>query len=667
MTDQLEGGCACGAVRYRLTSAPMFVHCCHCRDCQRQAGSAFAINALIEADRFTVLSGETAAFGMPTDSGRPHRIHRCTACGTALWSEYGGRAALRFARVATLDDPAALTPTCTSTSARNCPGSYCPMACRPSRPITTPDPLAGGEPRTPPGAVRLSEALKTWPDPDGDDPTRHDVGVTRHLAWLLLAATLIRLAFAAALGLGVDESYMVASGRTLSLGYFDHPPASWWLAWAASHVAGNEAPIVVRLPFIALFALSTWLMTRLGAAIAGERAGLWAAVLLNLSPVFGVTTGTWVLPDGPLDCALLGAALCLVHALPARGRAALVWWAGAGLCAGLALFAKYSGALTLAGAFAYLLTSRDHRRWLAHPHPYLAALLAALVFSPVIVWNATHHWASFAFQGERAAAGTRFHPFGPLVVLGGEALFVLPWIWAPMMALFVIALRRGPAAWRSWLLACLAAPPILAFALIAAWSSQRVLFHWAAPGYLMLFPLLGAAVATRLSNPWVRRALRDTAVFVVLTVAIVGTQARFDWLHPAIARVARQDPDLEAIDWTSLRTGLAARGLLAPGTVVGVPDWRDAGKIAYALGPDVTVLCLNRDARQFGLANPPQGFIGQDVLLLVPEHAQRAVQALAPAFDSLAPLPPAPIRHAGRVLAEVAVLRGHRLRQWPPP
>jgi hypothetical protein len=110
VTDMLEGGCACGAVRYRLGSAPMFVHCCHCRDCQRQAGSAFAINALIEANRFTLLSGETAPSARPTDSGRPHLVHRCTTCGTALWSEYGGRDTIRFVRVATLDDPTALTP-----------------------------------------------------------------------------------------------------------------------------------------------------------------------------------------------------------------------------------------------------------------------------------------------------------------------------------------------------------------------------------------------------------------------------------------------------------------------------------------------------------------------------------------------------------------------------
>ena len=134
MTDKLEGGCACGAVRYRLGSPPMFVHCCHCRDCQRQAGSAFAINALIEADRFALLSGETAPFAMPTDSGRPHHIHRCTACGTALWSEYGGRATLRFARAATLDDPAALTPDVHIYVRSKLPSVALPV-CRPSRPV----------------------------------------------------------------------------------------------------------------------------------------------------------------------------------------------------------------------------------------------------------------------------------------------------------------------------------------------------------------------------------------------------------------------------------------------------------------------------------------------------------------------------------------------------
>jgi hypothetical protein len=110
MIAGMEGGCSCGAVRYRLTSAPMFVHCCHCLDCQRQTGSAFVLNALIETDRVELLSGAPQPTAMPTDSGRPHRIFRCPKCQTAVWSEYGGVAKLRFVRVGTLDRPAVLSP-----------------------------------------------------------------------------------------------------------------------------------------------------------------------------------------------------------------------------------------------------------------------------------------------------------------------------------------------------------------------------------------------------------------------------------------------------------------------------------------------------------------------------------------------------------------------------
>lgn len=107
--SELTGGCACGAVRYRMRTPPMIVHCCHCLDCQRQTGSAFVLNALIEADRVEV-QGATAVSRMPTDSGRPHEVIRCAACGTALWSEYGAGPILRFMRVGTLDEPSALPP-----------------------------------------------------------------------------------------------------------------------------------------------------------------------------------------------------------------------------------------------------------------------------------------------------------------------------------------------------------------------------------------------------------------------------------------------------------------------------------------------------------------------------------------------------------------------------
>jgi hypothetical protein len=109
MPQTFQGGCSCGAVRYRLNSEPMFVHCCHCRDCQRQTGSAFVINALIETDRITLLSGVPEPVAMGTDSGRPHDIYRCPSCRVALWSDYGRRA-MRFVRVGTLDNPTRIEP-----------------------------------------------------------------------------------------------------------------------------------------------------------------------------------------------------------------------------------------------------------------------------------------------------------------------------------------------------------------------------------------------------------------------------------------------------------------------------------------------------------------------------------------------------------------------------
>ena len=111
MAESYEGGCSCRAVRYRLTSRPPFVHCCHCRWCQRESGSAFALNALIESDRVVTLAGEPETVLTPSQSGKGQRIVRCPTCRVALWSHYGGAGGvLKFVRVGTLDEPAELPP-----------------------------------------------------------------------------------------------------------------------------------------------------------------------------------------------------------------------------------------------------------------------------------------------------------------------------------------------------------------------------------------------------------------------------------------------------------------------------------------------------------------------------------------------------------------------------
>lgn len=106
-----DGGCACGAVRYRVTSKPMIVHCCHCRWCQRETGASFALNAMIEADRVVVVRGVPELVNTPSNSGRGQNIMRCPICRVALWSHYsGGGDAICFVRVGTLDEPDRLPP-----------------------------------------------------------------------------------------------------------------------------------------------------------------------------------------------------------------------------------------------------------------------------------------------------------------------------------------------------------------------------------------------------------------------------------------------------------------------------------------------------------------------------------------------------------------------------
>jgi len=112
-SSSLQGHCACQNVRYRLSSKPMFVHCCHCRSCQRESGASYAVNALIESDRVELLEGELEEIPTPTASGRGQRILRCSSCKVALWSHYayaGIGERVRFVRVGTLEEPDGVPP-----------------------------------------------------------------------------------------------------------------------------------------------------------------------------------------------------------------------------------------------------------------------------------------------------------------------------------------------------------------------------------------------------------------------------------------------------------------------------------------------------------------------------------------------------------------------------
>ena len=486
-----------------------------------------------------------------------------------------------------------------------------------------------------------------------------------HVLILIAATFLARVVFASSLGLGIDESYTVATARHPQLSQFDHPPAAWWLVWGASQLFATERALPLRLPFIALFALTTWLMFRLTTRLFDERAGLWAAVTLNFAPVLAWTSGTWILPDGPLNAALVAGANAAAAALFGVRSAAPLWWLATGACAGLALLSKFHGAFLLAGIGLFLVTVPAHRRWLATPWPYAALLVAMAVCLPVIVWNAQHDWMALAFQGGRAHF-RGIDPWGLLAALAGEALYLLPWVWLPLVFCLVKAVARGPAEDRGWMVACLAIGPIVAFVVVAL-TGTRVLYHWAAPGYLMLFPLLGAEVAAAIANHsrYVRPWLIATATSLAVVLATVVLMAELPM--PAIALPRGKNvpyPLWESLDWKDLATELEARGLLAtPGLFITATRWHEAGKIDYALGGKVPVMCLCRDPRGYGVLTRPDEHLGENALIvgraLSPE---RAAAEYGRYFETIEQMSPIAITHAGRPAFELSVYLGHGLR-----
>ena len=169
----------------------------------------------------------------------------------------------------------------------------------------------------------------------------------------------------------------------------DHPPLSMLLGRLGLELAGEPGRLALRVPFTALFAGTTWLFFLLGERLFGAWAGFWAALLLNLSPIFTLSVGLFFQPEGPLMFFWVACAWCLAHVLlGAPARRALGWWAAAGAMLGLGMLSKYAAVLLVAGAGLYVLTRREQRHWLRHPGPYLALAIALVIFSPVVVWSA---------------------------------------------------------------------------------------------------------------------------------------------------------------------------------------------------------------------------------------------------------------------------------------
>ncbi len=384
--------------------------------------------------------------------------------------------------------------------------------------------------------------------------------------------TAVRLVVAAGTPLAPDEAYYWVWSRALAPGYFDHPPmVALWIRLGTA-IAGPDA-LGIRLlgPLSAL--LGSLLLADAGQRLfPGRTAGITAAVLLNATLLFGV--GAVIMtPDTPL-LFFWTACLWAVARLVRGGNPA--WWLAAGLFAGLALASKYTAVLLPLGIGLWLLAVPAQRRWLVRPMPWIGALLAALVFLPVVLWNAQHGWASFARQGGRVAnwePHRAWQFFGELI--GGQFGLATPIVFVLCVAGAVVATRH---AWRrrdpAWtLLALLILPGTLVFAQHAI--GARVQGNWPA----ILYPAAILAAGGLQRGFWRRLFLPGAALGLGMT-GLVYAQASLA-LMPLSAHV---DPTARQLrGWNVLAAQVSAEAHRHHAAYVAAAQYALASELAHTL------------------------------------------------------------------------------------
>ena len=359
---------------------------------------------------------------------------------------------------------------------------------------------------------------------------------TRLLLAATVLATALRALYATRFELAPQEAYYWQYSRHLDLSYFDHPPLTGWLIALSTGALGSNE-LGVRLPAILAGGALTLLVFRLGEQVASRRAGVLAAVLANATILFGLGAVV-ITPDVPLVLCWTAALVVLCDAVlpdrPGPGRAHWRWYALGALC-GLALLSKYTAALLPLQILATALVLPRGRAALRTPHPYVAVLVALAVFSPVLVWNAQHDWASFGFQTRgRVSDSDGAHAYLAVRYVALQVLALGPLTWLTLLASNLWLARRWSDP-RARVLLLASAPGVALFTAMSPWIFVKM--NWVAPAYVGLL----AATAAWWSERWASRRVRRYATAVLGMGAVLTGLAHALPLVPALPFPARDD------------------------------------------------------------------------------------------------------------------------------
>jgi hypothetical protein len=429
--------------------------------------------------------------------------------------------------------------------------------------------------------------------------TPHDVRLVRNTAVTILALVALRLVAAAWTPLTFDEAYYWMWSKHLAGGYYDHPPAVAYVIRLGTMMAG-DTELGVRLASILLALPMSFAVYRTAAILfGGQRVAATATILLNVTLMAAVGT-LIVTPDAPLLVASSFVLFCLAKVLE-TGRGA--WWLAVGAAIGAALLSKYTAMFFGPAILIWLVAVPKLRRWLVSPWPYLGGVVSLLIFSPVILWNADHHWVSFIKQIGRA----RIEDFKPAFIaelIPTQIVFATPLIFIlGTMGLYALFRRNAGASAARTLINATFWTIVVYF----IWHSlhARVEANWFAPVYPAF--AIAAAVAANLTRWEVRQqrvvhfCLRWASPVGILMFALLIVQANTGALTGY-----RRDATVRSVGvgWRELADGIEAVRARVGATCVLAPDYGTTSWLAFYLPKGTCVVQPTQRIRYVNMPEP---------------------------------------------------------------
>ena len=471
---------------------------------------------------------------------------------------------------------------------------------------------------------------------------REDSGWTRAFLIVSVAAA-VRLLFATVIPLFPDEAYYWLWSRNLAPGYFDHPPVVALLIRLGGILfapLGLDATgIAIRIGPI----MAGWVASLATAGIAnrlgGSAAAIRASIVMSVMPLAaaGLVLAT---PDAGVLAATALTLYCIVRAFESDvgSRESLRWWMATGVVLGVAFASKYTSIFLPLAMLIAVVVRGDLRVRLREPGPYIACVIAALVFLPVLLWNARHDWISFVFQLKHGLAA----PKGSALVaawkhegdfFGGQAALVSPILFI-LMGIVVARAFRSAAPSVCFALGVVAAVTFGFF--IYSGVRQRVEANWPAPAYIPAIVLLSVASSTPRGEKWFKGGIGFAAVMSVL----IYVQA----LIPILPLKPSKDPIARAFGWTELTTAADSTATAVGAetnrrTWLGGDRYQEASELALHLRGHPTTFSTNLAGRvnQFDLwpGFSRRAAVGDNLVLVVDDSEEMpgAVSALQPFFD----------------------------------